>query len=656
MPRNVSGTYSLPLPPVVANTVIQAAWANTTDDDIAQAITDSLDRNGRGGMIAPFRLVDGTVLQPAFAFSSETGTGLFKVSAGVMGVSVMGTQVAQWSGTSYNVLTDLGVAGNFGVGGNFSLTGDIALVGDILGTIHVTGGIAVDGGITSLDDIGVIENFNGDAGFFAQNTSTGTSGATGIFLRNSLPDIAEFALTGTGYTAYPLAGANAALLYGNGAGGLVVNAGGAAGTIRFAAGGSTEQMRLRTDGGLAIGHVGFAGVPLLVHCAANENFGAFNISGLTSIGAFTDAGSAAALQLVGQNLYFSGNGGGAVQMTLSNVGNLTGVGGVTIGLNEAPINSKLMIGDGEQLFVSSFPGAGGTPASRSLLFGARNVFGGTPVGQAGFLVSFVRVSGDTDYGSNLAFYTSFDNSPVQRMHIDRSGNIGINFTNTNTGKVEIFSGSALRALRVMDAAGSQGSIILGDRSILAGGNDYTGWQFIDAGTMRMLLTTGGLLGLNMTPTYPIDVTSSGSAVIRLIHTGGVQAYMQANGSTDVRFGSLSNHDLLITANGSPRMYIPTGNGGIYMRVAAASTNYLIGVDAGTDSSGGGAAIPIGAIICGIASGVTWGGLAALDQITLDASNTVTLQGWTTAPALSVGTYRLISRLGVTSNVQVMRIA
>jgi len=72
MPRNVSGTYSLPLPPVVANTVIQSAWANTTTDDIAQGITDSLDRNGRGGMIAPFRLVDGSVLQPAFAFSSES--------------------------------------------------------------------------------------------------------------------------------------------------------------------------------------------------------------------------------------------------------------------------------------------------------------------------------------------------------------------------------------------------------------------------------------------------------------------------------------------------------------------------------------------------------------------------------------------------------
>jgi hypothetical protein len=119
MPRNVSGTYSLPLPPVVANTVIQAAWANTTENDVAQALTDSLDRNGRGGMVAPFRLVDGNASQPAFAFSAETGTGLFRASAGVMGVAVMGTQVGQWSATGYTGA----------LAGPFNLTGDVTFTG-----------------------------------------------------------------------------------------------------------------------------------------------------------------------------------------------------------------------------------------------------------------------------------------------------------------------------------------------------------------------------------------------------------------------------------------------------------------------------------------------------------------------------------------------
>src|SRR6187455_3026540 len=121
MPRNVSGTYSLPLPPVVANTVIQAAWGNTTTDDIAQGITDSLDRQGRGGMIAPFRLTDGTVLQPAFAFTAETGTGLYRESAGILSVSVMGVKVGQFAAAGYK--------GN--LVGPFNITGAITFTGDV---------------------------------------------------------------------------------------------------------------------------------------------------------------------------------------------------------------------------------------------------------------------------------------------------------------------------------------------------------------------------------------------------------------------------------------------------------------------------------------------------------------------------------------------
>ena len=75
MPRNVSGTYSLPLPPVVPNTTIATAWANPTLDDIAAALTDSLSRSGNGGMSAPFQLVDGTEAAPSISFNSSPGTG-----------------------------------------------------------------------------------------------------------------------------------------------------------------------------------------------------------------------------------------------------------------------------------------------------------------------------------------------------------------------------------------------------------------------------------------------------------------------------------------------------------------------------------------------------------------------------------------------------
>jgi len=60
MPRSVSGVYTLPNAPVVTNTTIASTDENTTRSDMASELTNSLDRSGRGGMLAPLQLVDGT--------------------------------------------------------------------------------------------------------------------------------------------------------------------------------------------------------------------------------------------------------------------------------------------------------------------------------------------------------------------------------------------------------------------------------------------------------------------------------------------------------------------------------------------------------------------------------------------------------------------
>lgn len=99
MPRNSSGTYTLPAGnPVVPNTLIETTWANPTLGDVASALTDSLDRFGRGGMLAPMRFVDGTVTAPSMAFSSETTLGLFRPSSGTLAIAVGG--VARWTLTA----------------------------------------------------------------------------------------------------------------------------------------------------------------------------------------------------------------------------------------------------------------------------------------------------------------------------------------------------------------------------------------------------------------------------------------------------------------------------------------------------------------------------------------------------------------------------
>jgi len=82
MPRDINGIYSLASGnPVQAGTTIEDSWANSTMDDLAAAMTDSLSRSGQGGMLAPFAFVDGTVNSPGMAWSNENGTGFYRAGA-----------------------------------------------------------------------------------------------------------------------------------------------------------------------------------------------------------------------------------------------------------------------------------------------------------------------------------------------------------------------------------------------------------------------------------------------------------------------------------------------------------------------------------------------------------------------------------------------
>lgn len=82
MPRNSSGTYSLPAGnPVVTATVISSAWANSTLSDLGTAMTDSLSRTGQGGMLTTLLLADGAVGAPGLSWTNETTSGLYRAGA-----------------------------------------------------------------------------------------------------------------------------------------------------------------------------------------------------------------------------------------------------------------------------------------------------------------------------------------------------------------------------------------------------------------------------------------------------------------------------------------------------------------------------------------------------------------------------------------------
>lgn len=94
MSRDSNGNYTLPSGnPVITGTTITSTWANTTMEDIAAELTDSLDRSGKGGMLAPLKLIDGTKSAPALTFSSEPTLGWYRAGAGDMRATIGGSDV-----------------------------------------------------------------------------------------------------------------------------------------------------------------------------------------------------------------------------------------------------------------------------------------------------------------------------------------------------------------------------------------------------------------------------------------------------------------------------------------------------------------------------------------------------------------------------------
>jgi hypothetical protein len=100
MPRNPSGTYTLPVGnPVVSGTLIEASWANNTLSDLGNEVTDSLSRSGEGAMLAPLRITDGVQATPSLAFSNEPSSGLYRAGTNEWWSVAAGVQVQQHTST-----------------------------------------------------------------------------------------------------------------------------------------------------------------------------------------------------------------------------------------------------------------------------------------------------------------------------------------------------------------------------------------------------------------------------------------------------------------------------------------------------------------------------------------------------------------------------
>jgi hypothetical protein len=98
MSRDGNGNYTLPAGnPVISGEVIDTNWANPTLADIGNELTNSLSRSGKGGMLVPFRLADGSVASPSLGFTSEPSSGLFKSATNDLRMSVAGIGMMRWT-------------------------------------------------------------------------------------------------------------------------------------------------------------------------------------------------------------------------------------------------------------------------------------------------------------------------------------------------------------------------------------------------------------------------------------------------------------------------------------------------------------------------------------------------------------------------------
>lgn len=137
MPRNSAGAYSLPpgINPVTTGSAILASWANTTLNDIAQALTDSLDRAGRGSMTVPFRALPGSSSAPGLTFEGHTGHGLYVIDSSTVGLTASGvTAFRANSSGSASVGAGIKAATAFWAEGNIGIPGSASFYGGSSGT------------------------------------------------------------------------------------------------------------------------------------------------------------------------------------------------------------------------------------------------------------------------------------------------------------------------------------------------------------------------------------------------------------------------------------------------------------------------------------------------------------------------------------------
>jgi hypothetical protein len=154
MPRAANGDYTLPTnsfnPAVEGTTIDPDAW-NATGDDIAEAMTDSLSRNGDGGMLADLELDDNAIVATEIATPANPAANNLKVYA----LDDGGT-------TKLAYLDSAGTETILSAAGTGDVTGPASSTDNAIARYNLTTGkIIQDSVVTVADNTGIIDGSQG---------------------------------------------------------------------------------------------------------------------------------------------------------------------------------------------------------------------------------------------------------------------------------------------------------------------------------------------------------------------------------------------------------------------------------------------------------------------------------------------------------------
>lgn len=239
MSRDVNGTYTLPLANVISNDLITTTWANTTLQDLASEMTNSLPRSGSAPMSGALRLTDGGVGAPALSFNTESTTGIYRSGANEFAVAIGGVLRFKVTASGVTIPNDgfaTGwTAGTLAVNTTSTLTGAVTMGS----TLAVTGAITATGG--------VVGNVTGNA--TTSTTATNNVLKAGDTMTGSLLPSADGTLNLGGSNHWAVVYAHA--VQRSTAGALTINASNASGSIDFRVAGASRAT-INASGDLAV--------------------------------------------------------------------------------------------------------------------------------------------------------------------------------------------------------------------------------------------------------------------------------------------------------------------------------------------------------------------------------------------------------------------